>query len=295
MNSKVHTKNYNLIHDLGLLVKFKLSLMVVLCSLLVYIIAAAGRWDWLIFSLLFVGGMFVTFGANILNEVLERDYDKLMTRTMARPLADGRMSVSAAVLLSGLFCVLGIVALSAINPLAATLGMLSFILYAFVYTPLKRFSTLAIPVGAIPGALPALIASVAAQGHLSLESLNLFAIQYLWQFPHFWAIAWLGHSDYTKAGFKLIKDIDGAPDPKFGLYASIYSLSTLLIFIPTALVFNYSILTIIGVVSLVLVYALFGLKLYKNNDRISARNLMFFSFVYLPLVLFFFVIQNYLI
>ncbi|HRI00285.1 MAG TPA: protoheme IX farnesyltransferase [Saprospiraceae bacterium] len=295
MNSKVHTKNYNLIHDLGLLVKFKLSLMVVLCSLLVYIIAAAGRWDWLIFSLLFVGGMFVTFGANILNEVLERDYDKLMTRTMARPLADGRMSVSAAVLLSGLFCVLGIVALSAIHPLAATLGMLSFILYAFVYTPLKRFSTLAIPVGAIPGALPALIASVAAQGHLSLESLNLFAIQYLWQFPHFWAIAWLGHSDYTKAGFKLIKDIDGAPDPKFGLYASIYSLSTLLIFIPTALVFNYSILTIIGVVSLVLVYALFGLKLYKNNDRISARNLMFFSFVYLPLVLFFFVIQNYLI
>ena len=126
--------------------------MVVFSSLAGYIIFAREQFDWLNFILLGLGGMFITFSANAINQVLERDFDKLMIRTMNRPLADGRMTISFAVLLAGLFATFGALFLFVINSLAATLGMLSLVLYAFVYTPLKRYSTLAVPVGAIPGA-----------------------------------------------------------------------------------------------------------------------------------------------
>jgi protoheme IX farnesyltransferase len=269
--------------------------MVVFSSALSYVILAKNQFQLPIFILLCLGGLLITFAANALNQGLERDYDKLMTRTALRPVADGRMSVSLAVLISGILCTTGVLLLSMINPGAAIFGMLSFISYAFIYTPLKRYSTIAIPVGAIPGALPTLIAGVAVSQGLTSEAFCLFGIQYLWQFPHFWSIAWLGHSDYKRAGFKLIKDVDGKPDPKYGLYSSVYSLLSLVfifIFISTNQLHPFiSCCLVISIIA----YTLLGWNLYRKNNEAAARKLMFGSIIYLPLILFLFLINNFLL
>lgn len=259
--------------------------MVVFSSMMSYLIFAVDQFVWLNFLLLLCGGLCITFSANAINQVLEKDFDRMMIRTRLRPLADLRMSSSTAVLIAGIFTVLGSICLAMINPLCATLGMGSLILYAFIYTPLKRYSTLAIPVGAIPGALPVLVAGVAAQDSISLESLSLFGLQYLWQFPHFWAIAWLGHQDYKTAGFKLIKDVNGKPDPMYGFYSSQYSLLGIAVLVPLVMegYFNPFILT--GMIICMLVYAWFGLRLYQKNNRPTARALMFCSILYLPILL----------
>lgn len=286
---------YSFIHDLGILVKFKLSLMVVISSALSYIILAKSQFQLPVFLLLCSGGLFITFAANAINQCLERDYDKLMKRTALRPVADGRMTVSSSVLISGLLCAFGVILLAMINQGAALLGMLSFISYAFIYTPLKRYSTIAIPVGAIPGALPTLIAGVAASQGLTWEGLCLFGLQYLWQFPHFWSIAWLGHEDYKKAGFKLIKDVEGKPDPKYGLYASIYSLLSLVFLFIFIINNQLNFFVSIGLVLSILGYTILGLNLYRSNNERAAKTLMFGSIIYLPIILFLFLLNNFLI
>lgn len=260
-----------------------------------YIILADAGFDMLKFLFLTFGGLFITFAANALNQSLERDYDKLMVRTAFRPVASGRMSLSMAVLVSGLFCSLGVIFLALLSPEAATLGMLSFVLYAFVYTPLKRYSTIAIPVGAIPGALPTLIAGVVACNGFTSEALCLFGLQYLWQFPHFWSIAWIGHEDYKKAGFKLIRDIDGKPDPKYGLYAAYYSAISLILILFYAKSAILHPVIVVGLVLLVLFYSGMGLRLYKYKNALSARQLMFASFFYLPIMFLFFYLNKILI
>ena len=269
--------------------------MVVLSSMFSYIILAGSSFDVLRFLFLTLGGLFITFAANALNQSLERDYDKLMTRTAFRPVASGRMSLSMAVLVSGVFCSLGVIFLALLSPEAATLGMLSFVLYAFVYTPLKRYSTVAIPVGAIPGALPTLIAGVVACNGFTSEALCLFGLQYLWQFPHFWSIAWIGHEDYKKAGFKLIRDIEGKPDPKYGLYAAYYSAMSLILIVFYTKTSALHPVIIAGLVLLVGLYSWMGLRLYSQNNASSARQLMFSSFFYLPLMFLFFYLNKFLI
>lgn len=292
---KQSSLQYSLVHDIGVLVKFKLSLMVVFSSALSYIILAKSEFQLPVFVLLCLGGLLITFAANALNQCLERDYDKMMTRTALRPVADGRMSVSFSVLISGVLCTSGVILLAMINPGAALLGMLSFISYTFIYTPLKRYSPIAIPVGAIPGALPTLIAGVAVSQGLSLEALCLFGLQYLWQFPHFWSIAWLGHEDYKKAGFKLIKDVDGKPDPKYGLYASLYSsLSLVFLFIYTNTAAFHPVVSCFLVLS-ILSYTFLGWNLFRINNEHAARKLMFGSILYLPVILFLLLLNNYLI
>ncbi|MEP7195358.1 MAG: protoheme IX farnesyltransferase [Saprospiraceae bacterium] len=280
--------------DVGILVKFRLSLMVVFSSLATYLIFAADKFNFSILLFLGIGGMLITFGANALNQGLERDFDKLMERTRNRPVASGRMSLSTAVLLAGIFTVFGVGLLLMINPLCATLGMLSLVLYAFIYTPVKRFSILAVPIGAIPGALPTLIAAVAAQQTITVEALCFFSIQYLWQFPHFWAIAFLGHKDYVQAGFKLIKNIDGEPDPMFGLYSAIYSALGICFLIPLNSILKVQPIIFMLLVISMLLFSYYGLKLYKNNDRSSARKLMFYSIIYLPIVLLLFLLNSYI-
>ena len=172
--------------------------------------------SWVAVLLLGVGGFLVTGAANALNQVLEKDYDKLMKRTANRPLAAERMTTSTAVLMAGLMCLLGTFCLSAFNAWAGLLGMLSMVLYAFVYTPMKRFSPLAVVVGAIPGALPLMIGCVAVEGYLSGLAIALFAIQFFWQFPHFFAIAWVGDEDYKRAGFNLLPNKKGLLDSSVG-------------------------------------------------------------------------------
>lgn len=287
--------DYSLIQDIGILVKFKLSLMVVLSSVMSYMIIAQHSFQWKIFIILSLGGLFVTFAANALNQGLERDFDKMMVRTSLRPVADNRMTLSVAVLISGLFCTTGVILLSLLSMQAATLGMLSFVLYAFVYTPLKRYSPLAIPVGAIPGALPTLIGGVVASQGFSLAAIGLFCLQYLWQFPHFWSIAWLGHEDYKRAGFKLITDVDGKPDPKYGLYSTIYSILSLVVLLWIQLSLEIHPAIFFLLVFLILVYSFYSWKFYRSNDENSARKLMFASFFYLPVLLTLFLINNQLV
>lgn len=269
--------------------------MVVLSSVMSYMIIAQENFQWNVFVILSFGGMFVTFAANALNQGLERDYDKMMARTSFRPVADNRMSLSVAVLISGLFCTLGVILLSLLSMQAATLGMLSFVLYAFVYTPLKRYSPLAIPVGAIPGALPTLIGGVVASEGFSYAAIGLFCLQYLWQFPHFWSIAWIGHEDYKKAGFKLITDFNGKPDPKYGLYSTVYALSSLIVLAWLQINIPIHPVIMFMLFGLVLIYTFFSWNFYKSNSENSARKLMFTSFFYLPILLTLFLINNQLI
>ncbi len=272
--------------DFALLVKFKLNLTVVFSSVMALLIAATEPVSWLAILLFGVGGFLITGAANALNQVLERDFDKLMKRTANRPLAAERMTVSTAVLTAGLMCLIGTFCLSAFNAWAGLLGMLSMVLYAFVYTPMKRVSPSAVVVGAIPGALPLMIGCVAVEGYVSGLAIALFAIQFFWQFPHFFAIAWVGDEDYKKAGFHLLPNKTGALNESVGMQSFIYAL----FLIPVG-VLPYA-LGITGIPSLIIIslssllYAGFGWNLYKKCTRKAALQLMFSSFFYLPLVLF---------
>jgi len=273
--------------DLYLLFKFRLSLMVVVSSALAYAISIQGSFSLFHFCLLFLGGFAITAAANGINQVLEKDFDSMMERTKNRPLAAGRMKSSEAVLVSGLLLVVGVILLAMINPLTSFLGMASFILYAFVYTPLKRYSTLSVAVGAIPGALPVLIGSVAASSSLTILGLTLFMIQFLWQFPHFWAISYLSFEDYDKAGYKLLpKNSDGTIDKNLGAYSALYSL----LILPTVAWAYYKgvdtnmlVLALLAIVTII--YTALGINLQIRPSRSAALKLMFGSFFYLPIVL----------
>lgn len=273
------------ISDFAVLIKLKLNLTVVFSSVMAYMIVLGTDVKINGIVLLALGGFLVTGSANALNQVLEKDFDKLMVRTRNRPVASGRMNVSEAVLLAGLMCLLGISLLAIFNPLTALLGMTSLISYAFLYTPLKRFSPIAVLVGAFPGAFPVLIGCVAAEGQISFLALVLFAIQFLWQFPHFWAIAWKGHEDYQRAGYKLLPFKGQKKDPKIGLYAFGYAL--LLIPIGFSL-YSFGISSLPAVILVGIFgayYSYTGYMLYKEATNKAALRLMLTSFIYLPAVL----------
>ncbi|MCB9285423.1 MAG: protoheme IX farnesyltransferase [Lewinellaceae bacterium] len=271
--------------DYKLLVKFRLTLTVVFSALMAFFIASKDGVNPTAVLILAMGGFFVTGAANALNQVLEKDYDKLMKRTADRPLAAGRMAVSEAVLAAGLMAMTGIMLLALFNVWAAFFGMLSLVAYAFLYTPLKRYSTMAIPVGAVPGALPMLIGCVAAEGELTQLAFVLFAIQFAWQFPHFWSIGWLGYDDYKLAGYKMLPERDGERDPRTGIYAAVYAL----LLIPLGFTLPWMGVTswnpAIFVAILSLAYSALGWNLYRKQDRKAALQLMFGSLLYLPIVL----------
>jgi len=271
------------IKDFVALVKFRLTITVVFSSIIAYLIAVSGTIAWLNVIVLAIGGFFVTAAANTLNQVLEKDYDKLMKRTADRPLAAGRMKISEAVLLAGFMSLIGISLLALFNPWTAFLGTFSLVAYAFVYTPMKRVSPAAITMGAIPGALPTLIGVVAAQGTLGWLGLILFAIQFCWQFPHFWSIGFLGYEDYSKAGFKFIPEVDGQLDIK---RMGHQSLGFALLLIPLGLlpfllgqtgIFSAILVTFLGIT-----YSYFAFGFLKKPERKTALQLMFFSFGYIP-------------
>lgn len=273
------------ITDFGLLVKFKLTLLVLFSALMSYAIAAQGQVHWGAMFLLALGGFLVTGAANALNQVLERDYDRLMPRTANRPIVTGRISVSTAVLWAGLMALGGITLLTLFNPLTGFLGTLSLMSYAFVYTPMKRSSPWAVAIGAIPGALPLIIGCVAYQGFITPLALMLFMLQFLWQFPHFWAVAWVADDDYRQAGFYLLPSGAGAKDARTGLYSLVFCS---LLVIGTAWAFQAG---YIGVAAAVVLVALNGYwawccwKLMRTCTREAARRQMFVSFLHLPLSL----------
>jgi len=274
------------ITDFKLLVKLRLTLTVVFSSLMAYLIALGeAPLQWYNLLLLGVGGFLVTGASNVLNQVLERDFDKLMTRTADRPLAAGRMDVSEAVMLAGFMSLAGITVLAFFNPLTGFFGTVALVSYAFIYTPMKRVSPLAVTIGAVPGALPTLIGCVAAQGELTVLALVLFMIQFLWQFPHFWSIGWLGFDDYQKAGYQIVPAQNGERDRSIGFQAFLYAL----LLVPTTAAIYFlglaSALTTVIVVALSLIYTYFAWNFYQEYSRKTALQLMFSSFFYIPLAL----------
>jgi heme o synthase len=189
-------------------------------------------------------------------------------------------------LVAGLSCLVGVSLLALFNPVSAFLGMVSLVSYAFVYTPMKRVSNIAVIIGAIPGALPMVIGCTAVQGKLTFLSLTLFAIQFFWQMPHFWAIAWLADDDYKNAGFNLLPTNDGRKDKNTGLQAAIFALFLVPISWVPYLLGTTNIIASILLSIAAIYYAFLGFKLSKDCSREAARKLMFYSFFYLPFVLF---------
>jgi heme o synthase len=271
------------IEDYKVLVKHRLNLFVVFSAVTAYITTLEGAIQWDKIAILSVGGFLITGASNALNEVLEKDYDKQMKRTENRPLATGRMTSSEAVLAAGIMSLVGLMLLATFNPLTVLLGSLSLISYAFVYTPMKRVSPIAVLIGAFPGALPVMIGSVAVTGTITPLAMSLFVIQFLWQFPHFWAIAWVADEDYKAAGFNLLPSKEGRLDSSVGWNAMMYALFLIpASFAPFAMGKTGIISAIIlGIAALVFSY--YAYQLYKQCSREAARKLMFCSFFYLPL------------
>ena len=271
--------------DLGALFKFRLTMLVVFSSVMAYFIGAASL-NPIAIALLVLGGSLVTFAANTLNQVLEKDYDKLMKRTQNRPLPQGRMTSSTAVMLAGFMSLAGIGLLCLANVWAGLLGMASLILYAFIYTPFKRISSISVLIGAIPGALPMSIGAVVAEGTITPLAVALFAIQFFWQFPHFWAIAFLSHEDYSDAGYKMMPSKSGLPDAEIGFQSFIYSLFLYPVYGALFALGYQSLMGTILMTVLSIAYSFYAWQLYKKVDMKSARKLMFSSFAYLPIALF---------
>jgi len=275
------------VKDYFQLIKFTLSFMVVFSTVVSYLLAPGIRFDLLQVLLLFAGGMLITGSANAINQVLEESTDALMKRTAKRPVASGRMSVTEASAFAVIAGALGVFIMWYwFNIESALLGLLSLILYGFIYTPLKKVNSVAVLVGAFPGALPCLIGWVAGFYNAPIVwagGIILFAIQFLWQFPHFWAIAWVAHKDYTAAGFKLLPS-DKGPTKFTALQTIMYSA----MMIPVGVLpyyFNMS-----GIVSMWIVLACnfamlyLSVMLFIKMDVGSARKVMFGSYFYLMIV-----------
>ncbi|MCE2788832.1 MAG: heme o synthase [Saprospiraceae bacterium] len=271
--------------DYLLLIKFRLTAVVVLSSVFGYLIQLDETFSLQSLFLLVAGGFFVTASANALNQVLEKDYDILMERTAVRPVASGRMRSSEGVMFAGLSCLLGISLLAALNTMTAFLGMLSLILYAFVYTPLKRYSTLAVPVGAIPGALPVMIGAAAVDGKISMLAFCLFVLQFLWQFPHFWSIGFLSFQDYKAAGYRLLPQQGDEIDRNLGLSSMFYALMILPVACFMWMRLDVTLTASLSTILLTISYVWLSYQFHVKFDRTAALRLMFFSFLYLPLIL----------
>jgi protoheme IX farnesyltransferase len=278
--------------DYTQLIKIRLSSLVVFSAAMAYLWASNRHIEPSIIWLISIGGFMITGAANTLNQVIERDSDKLMKRTLNRPLPSGRMQVGEALLVAAVLGVVGLFLLYQVNSLCAILGLIAIIIYAGIYTPLKKITRLTIIPGAIAGSLPVVIGCVAATGRLSNEAWLLFTVQFIWQFPHTWSIAWLLDEEYNKAGIKMMPTSGGRNKAS----AIIILLSTFLI-IPAGLVFNMyysagvSVGWLLGLAGVGMV--IFAYKLYKSRTSKSALGLMFGSFAYLPFVLIVLVIAKF--
>jgi heme o synthase len=287
-------KQSSKLRDYLQLTKPSLNIMVVFSSVIGYLLAPnVVAYDWKMILLLFIGGFLVTGSANAINQVTERDTDALMKRTASRPIAASRMSVGEGWAFAIITGVAGVLILGYFfNWLSASLALFSLFLYAFIYTPLKKVAAIAVLVGAFPGALPLLIGWAAGNDGLFDQGNGwkdyggwvLFLLQFLWQFPHFWAIAWLAHNDYSQAGFKLLPHKAG-PTKYTALQTVVYSV----LMLPVGLLPYFIGLTGLTGVLIVTAANVFlviqCLRLYKTLDAKAARRVMFSSYIHLPIVL----------
>ncbi|MBC8112053.1 MAG: protoheme IX farnesyltransferase [Verrucomicrobia bacterium] len=271
------------------LMKIRLAALVAFSGAFGYLLALREpmhwfNWDGLHFVLFNLAAILITGAANTVNQIKEIGSDKLMKRTQNRPLPTGRLSATEATIFASVLLLISVFIFAYFfNIRAAGLAVLSFLLYGFVYTPLKKVGPIAVFIGAFPGAFPPMIGWVAATNHFGLEPGILFAIQFFWQFPHFWAIAWVANEDYRKAGFKLLP-AKGEKDLSTAIQIMIWTLFLLpLSWVPFQLKMTGMnsgfIAMICGVLFLAQTFNLIG----KQTDK-AARMMMFGSFLYLPIV-----------
>lgn len=287
-----HTSSFTIgskLRDYMQLVKFSLSFMVVFSAVVCYLLAPGISFDWARIMLLFAGGLLVTGSANTVNQVVEKDSDAKMMRTAKRPVASGRMSPAEAWAFAIVTLVLGLFIMGYyFNLASAAISLLSWFMYAYMYTPMKKVSSFSVLFGAIPGALPCLIGWTA--GFLPEETIDwgggwaLFAIQFFWQFPHFWAIAWLAHKDYTKAGFRMLPSEEGTTK-----YSAVQAIIYSLLLIPAGVVpylIGMSGMVSFGIVLVANIFMILQcVRLYREMTPQAARRVMFSSYIYLPVVL----------
>ena len=268
------------------LIKFTLSFLVVFSTVISYLLATDYRnVSHVLF--LFLAGMLITGSANTINQILEKDTDALMKRTAGRPVASGRMSTNHATVFAIITGVAGLlIMLLVFNWQSSLIGLLSLFIYGFIYTPLKKVNSVAVLVGGLPGALPCLIGWVAAYYDSPIAWTGgwiIFAIQFIWQFPHFWAIAWVAHKDYSTAGFKLLPS-DKGPTKFTAIQTIMYSTLMLPIGV-LPYYYNISGITSLWILMLcnIAMIAL-SIRLYIKMDVASARRVMFSSYFYLAVV-----------
>lgn len=281
--------------DFKQLTKVGLSLSVVFSSLAGYILAAE-EFKVSILVMLAIGGYLMVGASNAFNQIIEKDTDALMKRTKNRPLPTGRMHVSTAMVIAISFTIVGLAILYSINPKSALFGAISIFLYTSVYTPLKSVTPLAVFIGAIPGAIPFMLGWVAATNAFSIEPGMLFMIQFFWQFPHFWAIAWLQYDEYKKAGFNLMPM--GQKNKKAVLQILLYTVCLIIVSVIPVLKLtgNFYIYPLTAIILALLggIMLFYGIKLYKNQTHKEARQLMLSSVLYITLVQIIYVVDKFL-
>ena len=266
------------------LMKLRLSLLVAFSAAFGYVLAVSGPVDVFTLTVLCVSGFLLSGASTTLNQIWERDVDVRMKRTQDRPLPTGRISVNEASWLAFVTAGVSLLLLAQFtNWLTTLLALVSLLLYSFAYTPLKRVSPVAVLVGAFPGALPPLLGWVAATGAISQEALVIFGIQFIWQFPHFWAIAWVADDDYKRAGFKLLPS-GGGKDIRTAVQIMTYTLFLIpLGLLPLKLgitgIDSAIVVTVCGVLFLGQTF-----RLMIDGSRKAALHIMFSSFIYLPVV-----------
>lgn len=284
------------IKDYLLFTKVRLTFSVAISAVAGFLLAGGGTG--IEFFYLLAGGFFVTSASIGSNQIAERDLDAKMPRTADRPIPSGRMSVLEGVVLVIIFLTLGSFLLYQLNFNTMLLGIISFVSYAFIYTPSKRHTPWAVVIGAFPGAIPPMIGAIGAIEGGAFGALPgaLFLVQFIWQLPHFWAIAWVSNDDYQKAGFQLLPSKHGKS--KIAAFRITF-VSLLLIpfsLAPWALELqgaNLGMFTVTVASLLGLVFFLYSYKLFLTLDDRDAKRLMFASFIYLPLLQYTYVIDKY--
>lgn len=294
-STKSSVSKASVITDFKEITKMGLSISVVFSALAGYLLGAESI-DITTLLLLAFGGYFMVGASNAYNQIIERDLDALMDRTKNRPIPAGRMSVNTAFIIATSFTVLGLITLYIINPKTAMWGAISIFLYTSVYTPLKTKTPLAVFVGALPGAIPFMLGWVAARNEFGIEPGTLFAIQFFWQFPHFWSIGWFLHEDYEKGGFFMLPT--GKPDKGTAVQIIMYSVWTVLASIIPVFGFTGDLqLSIVGAILvflLGLVMLAFALKLFQKRTMKAAKQLMLSSVFYITMLQIIYVVDKFL-
>ena len=294
-SAKFSVSTVSVLTDFKEITKMGLSLSVVFSSLAGYLLGAETI-NLITLLLLSIGGYFMVGASNAYNQIIERDLDALMDRTKNRPIPAGRMSVNTAFIIATTFTILGLITLYVINPKTAMWGAISIFLYTSVYTPLKTKTALSVFVGALPGAIPFMLGWVAARNAFGIEPGTLFAIQFFWQFPHFWSIGWFLHEDYKRGGFFMLPT--GKPDKGTAVQIIMYSIWTTLVSILPVFGFTGDLkLSIVGAIIVLLlgfVMIFCAFRLFQKRSIKAAKQLMLSSVFYITTLQIIYVADKFL-